>query len=100
MEIKGKFFFDPSDRIYADHFPGNPVVPGSVIVKAFLEAGKEVGLGDDSCTIMDFRFRGFVAPGEHAFNIQFNSGQLKCRLFQEGSDTSKTLVTGIIRIGT
>ncbi len=97
MEIKGKFFFDPSDRIYADHFPGNPVVPGSVIVNAFLEAGKEAGFGDDPCTIKDFRFRGFVIPGEHAFNIQFNSGQLKCRLFQSSSDASKILVTGIIR---
>lgn len=97
MEIKGKFFFDPSDRIYTDHFPGNPVVPGSVIVNAFLEAGKEAGFCDGPYTITDFRFRGFVTPGEHAFDILFNSGQLRCRLFQSSTDASKTLVTGIIR---
>ena len=97
MEIKGEFFFDPSDRIYTDHFPEKPVVPGSVIVNAFLEAAKEAGFYNGPFTIKDFRFRGFVAPGEHAFNIQFNSGQLKCRLFQSSSDASETLVTGMIR---
>ncbi|MBW2145226.1 MAG: hypothetical protein JRG75_12630 [Deltaproteobacteria bacterium] len=97
MDIKGIFFFDPSDRIYADHFPGNPVVPGSVIVNAFLETGKEAGFNGDPCTVKDFRFREFVTPGEHAFSIQFNSGRLTCRLFQNSLDTSKTLVTGTIK---
>ncbi|MBU4420644.1 MAG: hypothetical protein KKH84_06520, partial [Proteobacteria bacterium] len=41
MNIKGTFYFDPSDRIYAEHFPGNPVVPGSLIIHAFLKALKE-----------------------------------------------------------
>ncbi len=97
MEINGIFFFDPSDRIYEDHFPGNPVVPGSVIVNAFLEAGKEAGFDADPCIIRDFRFRGFVAPGEHAFSIRSLSDQLKCRLFQNRSEESKTLVTGTIK---
>ncbi len=97
MEIKGIFCFDPSDRIYADHFPGNPVVPGSLIVNAFLEAGKETGFQEDQCVIKDFRFREFVSPGEHAFSIQILSDRLKCRLYQDRSDTSKTLVTGTIK---
>lgn len=97
MEIKGIFFFDPSDRVYEEHFPGNSIVPGSVIVNAFLEAGKKAGFDDGSCVIRDFRFRGFVTPGEHAFRLQVHSGQIKCRLFQNGLDASKTLVTGTIK---
>ncbi len=97
MEIKGTYIFDPSDMIYNDHFPGNPVVPGSVIVNAFLDAGKESGVCDGKYTIENFRFRGFVIPGVHAFSIQYISDQMKCRLFETELDTSKALVTGVIR---
>ncbi len=97
MKISNIFYFDPSDGIYGDHFPGNPVVPGSVIVSAFLKAGKESGFSDEACIVEDFRFRGFVAPGEHAFSIQFVRDQMKCRLYQDNVDTSKTLVTGTIK---
>ena len=62
MHIKGTFYFDPADRIYEDHFPGNPIVPGSLIVHAFTEAGKKLGLEANRCTIENFRFREFVSP--------------------------------------
>jgi len=91
MEIKGIFFFDPCDRIYEEHFPGNPVVPGSVVVNAFLQAGKEAGFKDSAW------FRDFVRPGEYAFRIQVYPNQLTCSLSQNGSDGSKTLVTGKIK---
>jgi 3-hydroxyacyl-[acyl-carrier-protein] dehydratase len=97
MEIKGIFYFDPSDRIYADHFPGNPVVPGSLIVNAFLEAGRDAGFETDECIIKDFRFREFVSPDEHAFSIQILSDRLECRLYQNRSYASKALVTGTIK---
>ena len=96
MEIKGIFYFDPADRIYQDHFPGNPVVPGSVIVNAFLTAGRKAGLIKEQCTLKNFRFKGFVSPGEHGFSMQMMHDQMKCRLHQGSADTSKTLVTGTI----
>ncbi len=97
MEIKGTFNFDPTDMVYNDHFPGNSVVPGSVIVNAFLDAGKDSGVCDEKYTIENFRFRGFVIPGVHAFSIQNVADQMKCQLFETDLDTSKTLVTGTIR---
>lgn len=97
MEINGTFYFDPADRIYDDHFPGNPIVPGSVIVHAFLKAGKESGHWEGTCIIEGFKFKRFVSPGEHAYSIEFQRNRMKCRLFQTNSDSSTILVTGIIR---
>ncbi len=79
-----------------EHFPGRPVVPGSVIVNTFIELGRQCGLCGDEWVVRDFRFRGFVSPGEHAFHLNPESDGLKCRLFQGETDGSKILVTGTI----
>ena len=96
MEIEGSFYFDPADGIYKDHFPGNPVVPGSVIVAAFIDAGKRAGVLEDGFTVRDFKFREFVPPGGYGFIIETYQDRMRCRLYRGGFDTSKTLVTGII----
>ena len=95
MNIKGIFYFDPSDRIYAKHFPGNPVVPGSLIVHAFLKASKEEGCSE-GYIIENFRFKEFISPGEYNFDIELCKDQIKCRLFRKSSDIIKPIVTGII----
>ena len=97
MNIKGIFYFDPSDRIYAEHFPGNPVVPGSLIIHAFLKALKKEGLNETQCIIENFRFKEFISPGEYNFDIEICKDQMKCRLFRSSSDAMKPVVTGIIR---
>jgi len=91
MNIKGTFYFDPSDRIYADHFPGNPVVPGSLIINAFLKALKKEGC-NKGYTIENFRFKEFVSPGEYSFNIEIDQNKIKCGLFRKSS----AVVTGVI----
>ena len=96
MNIKGTFYFDPSDRIYAKHFPGNPVVPGSLIVHAFLKASKEEGCSE-GYIIENFRFKEFISPGEYNFDIEICKDQMKCRLFRSSPDAMKPVVTGIIR---
>ncbi len=93
MNIKGTFYFDPSDRIYAEHFPGNPVVPGSLIIHAFLKALKKDGIN----IIENFRFKEFISPGEYNFDIEICKDQMKCRLFRRSSDAMKPVVTGIIK---
>ena len=90
MSIKGTFYFDPEDRIYRDHFPGRAVVPGSLIVQAFLEAGKAAGFSSVGGGLENFRFKEFVAPGSYTFSLEERDRGLNCRLCQE----ERTVVTG------
>jgi len=91
---KGTLCFDPADRIYGDHFPGNPVVPGSLIVHAFMEAGRKMGIAPGCCAIENFTFREFVPPGAYPFSMEPLPDRLKCRLYQG----DRTLATGILKI--
>jgi 3-hydroxyacyl-[acyl-carrier-protein] dehydratase len=91
--VAGTFFFDPADRIYADHFPGYPVVPGSLIIHAFLDAAEKLGLDFPCRQLENFGFREFLTPGEYPFSLEVQSDRIVCRLYKG----SKTLVTGTIR---
>jgi 3-hydroxyacyl-[acyl-carrier-protein] dehydratase len=91
---EGHFHFDPEDPIYADHFPGSPVVPGSLIIEAFVTAAGTEIKRQGRCLIENFRFRRFVSPGRYAFRIQSKAdGCVQCTLFDNGS----TVVTGTLR---
>ena len=81
--IKGSFLFDPEDAIYADHFPGNPVIPGSMIIHAFMLAADKMGAYHGACTISGFRFKKFISPGEYAYQIEIAGNDLKCSLFED-----------------
>ncbi len=94
--FSGVFYFDPADPIYADHFPGCPVVPGSLIISAFLKAVQAAGAGIRPGGIRDFKFRTFLPPGEYEFRMENRGNHLQCRLFQPGTDGRQPLVTGTI----
>lgn len=89
----GYFHFDSQDPIYRDHFPGHPVVPGSLIIHAFREAiGRFAGGGMPRITTR-FRFKRFITPGRYAFRIQPRSdGRMACLLL----DKDETVVTGTL----
>ncbi len=90
---EGHFFFDPLDPIYAKHFPGQPVVPGSLIVHAFLTAAANLSNETTLRTIRNFRFKRFIGPGRYAYRMQSNAeGALVCKLL----DNRNVMVTGII----
>ena len=93
--LEGTFYFDPKDPIYQDHFPGNPVVPGSLIVDAFLQTGIEQGWIEEGVRIETFRFSRFVSPGTTHFQMEFLEGGkiLNCKLHARGC----LLVTGRLR---
>lgn len=82
----GHFYFDPHDPIYKDHFPGHPVVPGSLIVSAFLEAA-QTHEGRTMTTVQNFRFRRFISPGRYAYRIEQcktgDTAHLVCTLYDE-----------------
>jgi 3-hydroxyacyl-[acyl-carrier-protein] dehydratase len=77
---EGVFFFDPRDPIYVDHFPGHPVVPGSVIVHAFMLAGGGLEDGEAPWAVENFRFRRFISPGDYAYRIEVAGRHLRCSL--------------------
>lgn len=87
----GTFFFDPTDRIYNDHFPSYPVVPGSLIVKAFFNAIDNAESGQHMSVVRNFRFIRFVTPGEYRFRITRKKDHFLCELFNQ---ELQTLVTG------
>jgi len=89
----GTFYFDPEDPIYRDHFPGNPVVPGSLIIHAFMETMDRSKGADTGCTATRFRFKQFIPPGRYAFRLKPRpDGRTDCLLF----DRDETVVTGVL----
>ncbi len=93
--ISGTFLFDPTDKIYLEHFPGNPVVPGSLIIDAFVKAliNNNIIILNDY-TLNNFRFRKFISPGEYTFHITEAASFFSCKLL----NGEKTVVTGEILI--
>jgi 3-hydroxyacyl-[acyl-carrier-protein] dehydratase len=87
----GVFFFDPGDGIYRDHFPGNPVVPGSVIIHAFLRAHARAGK-PRPVGVANFRFKRFVSPGEYWYAMGEEGHGIRCTLF----DNNRAVVTGTL----
>jgi len=94
--LRGVFYFDPADPIYADHFPGFPVVPGSLVISAFLKAGQAAVPGIRPEKLQDFKFRTFLPPGEYEYRLESRGDRLQCLLFQPGTDGRHPLVTGTI----
>lgn len=89
----GYFHFDPDDPIYRDHFPGRPVVPGSLIIHSFIEVVGRFMDGQTPHTATRFRFKRFISPGRYGFRIQRRSdGRMACLLF----DNDETVVTGTL----
>ncbi len=106
---EGVFHFDHGDGIYRDHFPGYPVVPGSVVIQAFLTAGveadreagnkavsnasSEANISGEGFTIENFRFREFLLPGRYPYRIERKENALHCTISRD----DKKLVTGVLK---
>ena len=73
---EGVIHFDPEDGIYADHFPGYPVVPGSLIIQAFLDLVGSVR------QIEEFQFRSFVVPGRYRYRLTRRDNGWDCLLLE------------------
>lgn len=85
----GELDFDPADGIYPDHFPGAPIVPGTLIVHGFLTA-VEKWQGVRPRQIRGFRFKRFVSPGRYVFEMERQDDKVVCTLLYGG----RVLATG------
>jgi len=74
----GSLRFDSTDHIYAEHFPGH-VVPGSLVVGAFLEIARGMGFLGSEVVVENFRFREFVAPGLYDYRVEIRG--IPCVVF-------------------
>ena len=92
--LEGVFHFDPSDGIYRDHFPGHPIVPGSLIIHAFLQTAAQAHAGLRISSVENFRFKTFITPGHCAFRMEIKSDRIVCTAFQGRHES----VTGVLRI--
>ncbi len=92
MTISGEISFDPADRIYAEHFPGRPVVPGSLIMQGFINLAREAGFSPRA--LRRWRFVRFVEPGSYRYLIEASENRLSCQLLAE----DEVLTTGVIRL--
>lgn len=90
--ISGTICFDPSDPVYRVHFPGNPVVPGSLVVEAFKRVLISSGISPENTIVRKFRFRSFLKPGDYTYQIIEEGSVFKCTLFED----AKRIVTGEI----
>lgn len=79
---EGALYFDPEDPIYQEHFCGAPVVPGSLMVHAFLTISAQAGFPSECLVIEQFSFRGFLSPGRCSYRVIFSDGCLHCRIDQ------------------
>jgi 3-hydroxyacyl-[acyl-carrier-protein] dehydratase len=93
--IRGSLRFDTADGIYQDHFPGRPVVPGTLILQGFLTALADHGPQNRKLTVEKFQFKRFLAPGSYPYCIRLTRGEAMCALFAAGAEVAAgTLVLG------
>jgi 3-hydroxyacyl-[acyl-carrier-protein] dehydratase len=69
---RARLYVDPEAAFFAGHFPGNPILPGVIIVEALAQAGALAALAEPDSAgklalfagIERARFRRVVRPGE------------------------------------
>jgi len=88
----GKFFFDPEDPVYQQHFPDCPVVPGSLIIKAFFKAVFQHGYDCRESVLKDFRFKEFLKPGSYDYYLRSSGNRIYCSL----RSANQEYVSGVI----
>lgn len=77
---EGTFLFPASHPLFADHFEGAPVVPGSLLLRAFVEEAGVVWPDFATQGATGFRFRHFVTPGRHPFHMERTGATVRCTL--------------------
>jgi 3-hydroxyacyl-[acyl-carrier-protein] dehydratase len=69
---RARWYVDPGAAFFAGHFPGNPILPGVIIVEALAQTGALAAMAADDAAgklalfagIEKVRFRRVVRPGD------------------------------------
>ncbi|WP_034621517.1 hypothetical protein [Desulfovermiculus halophilus] len=93
--VDGQLCFNPQDPIYADHFPGIPVTPGSLIIQGFIQAARQSGYCSEVKGIEKFKFKRFAVPGRFRFQMRPDENRVHCTLLDS---QSQVLATGVLII--
>ena len=74
--------FDAGHACFNGHFPGDPVVPGTLVVGLCLEAVRSRLGHAGPLTVRRFSFARFAAPGAYELRIEDRGGEFACTLNQ------------------
>lgn len=84
--IKGVMSFDPNNKIFKEHFPGNPIIPGSLIINEFYNAAVSNNLNVNyPMEIMGFKFKKFLKPGNYQYILEKKTKGIWCTLFNKST---------------
>ncbi len=75
--------FEPDDSCFHEHFPGNPVVPGSLLVGLCMQALREHRNETGPLLLKRFSFSRFASPGSYDLNIAKQEAIYQCTLSQD-----------------
>ena len=84
--LSGRVQLEAGHPLLADHFPGAPVAPGSLIVEFFAEQLRRQALQParpmEILRVERFRFREFIRPGEYEYFIEYTEdlSEALCRI--------------------
>lgn len=82
--LEGSIYFDKNDPLFREHFPGNPIVPGSVVIRELLKTAEDLGLNfQRPVTIKQFKFRNFLKPGKYKYILEQTTKGIKCSLLSD-----------------
>lgn len=74
--------FEPDDSCFHEHFPGNPVVPGSLVVGLCMQALREHRSETGPLLLKRFSFSRFASPGSYDLCIAKQESGYQCTLSQ------------------
>ena len=72
---------DASDKIYEDHFPGYPVVPGSFVLQTVIEI---LQAERKTISFRNVRFRKFMEPDSYQFLVSKSGEGWKFKVMKNG----------------
>ena len=80
--VRGTWRFDAGHALFADHFPGAPRVPGTLLIEAMRAEAARRFPGWRAAGVRRFRFRRFVEPGEYGYvlSLRPDAAAIRCVL--------------------